>query len=87
MMWRLGRKCSTCGRRSLRACGARARGTEWFGAGGYYRWSKWSPCSEHAPGGLFPWESRFDADGGLDDLSDIIPAAEGGGIESVNQVV
>jgi hypothetical protein len=60
-------KCGTCGGRSFRRCGARASETIRFPRGGFYRWRKWNPCSEHAPGGLTPPDGRWL----LDDLDSV----------------
>lgn len=71
-------KCRICGRRSLRACGARNGERIGSRKGGYYQWSKWNPCSDHAPGGLIPGIDALPVDGGLDDMSDIVVSTEGG---------
>lgn len=77
------RRCKTCGGRSFRACGARNGEMIRIG-GGYYKWSKFNPCTPDAPGGIAPDAGRLDPDGGLDDLSDIVVSSEGG--SEINEV-
>jgi len=43
--WLLGRRCRSCGKRGIRACGVGRSERAVFPDGGLFQWKSWTPCA------------------------------------------